>query len=77
MAEAQAFGEWLESAIRTYRDGRGQSITQKDFARAIDVSPPLVSHWISGAKRPSADMVLRVFVMVCTRALHSADQKKW
>lgn len=60
MTEAQAFGEWLESAIKAYRDGRGLPITQKEFARAIDVSPPLVSHWIGGTKRPSADMVLRV-----------------
>lgn len=35
-----------------------QNLTQEDFAERVGVSQGVVSHWLSGKKRPSLDNLL-------------------
>ena len=47
-----------EHPIRTYCESR--EMFQADFARAIGVTPGVVSHYIAGVARPSAATARRI-----------------
>ena len=50
---ASLFAIHLAAAIASGR-------TREDIAGALQVSPSLLSHWTSGARRPSAELLMRV-----------------
>ena len=55
------FAEWLDRAVRTRRTPGGDAwLTQRVLADAIDVGPSYISQIISGKRRPSAEVVIRI-----------------
>jgi transcriptional regulator with XRE-family HTH domain len=43
-----------------------QKLTQEEFADQIGVSQGVVSHWLSGKKRPSLDNLLSISAITST-----------
>lgn len=60
-SEWNSFAEWLDKAVRTRRiPGGDEWLTQRALAEAIGVGPSFISQIISGKRRPSAEVVIRI-----------------
>lgn len=51
------FPAWLEQKYLTWQGARGKRATLAQFASHLGISPPLLSHYLNGVRKPSGDNV--------------------
>lgn len=55
--DAQDFPAWLEQKYLSWQEARGKRATLGQFAAYLGISPPLLSHYLNGLRKPSGDNV--------------------
>jgi len=54
------FARYIEQAYIAYQARQGRRVSVSEFAKALGVSQALVSHWMSGVRKPGRDVVAKV-----------------
>ncbi|MBX3045704.1 MAG: helix-turn-helix transcriptional regulator [Anaerolineales bacterium] len=55
--EALAFPAWLEQKYLEWQGQRGKRATLAQFAEHLGISAPLLSHYLNGLRKPTAENV--------------------
>lgn len=55
--DTQDLPAWLEQKYLSWQEARGRRATLGQFAIYLGISPPLLSHYLNGLRKPSGDNV--------------------
>jgi len=54
------FAKFIEQAYIAYQAKEGRRVSVSEFAKALGVSQALISHWMSGSRKPGREVVAKV-----------------